>query len=203
MEFSDGTYLACRTERGDQNRSPGCPPMAGRGRSVRAARTLSAMLALTFPGALAGQVAGEWRIETETDPMTDAREASVRHLRADEESGWQYGAVSYSCSSATNDGEQSALDNVYLVFGRADSVEVRFDSKPMERHGIVVDAGFGATEDRSLHRVFVDNLLTSEIVLVRALGRLYRFSLEGFAPLYRRAREWCGLEDGDVGLRRG
>ncbi len=65
-----------------------------------------------------------------------------------------------------------------------------------------MDAGFRATEDRGLHRAFVDNLLTSDVVHVRALGRLYRFSLEGFAPLYRRAREWCGLEDGEVVLQR-
>ena len=172
-------------------------------KSVRAARMLPAMLALVFPGTLAGQVAEEWRLETETDPMTDAREASVRHLRADEESGRQYGAVSYSCSSATDEDGQPTLDSVFLVFGQVDSVEVRFDSKPMESHGIVVDAGFRATEDRSRHRAFVDNLLTSEVILVRALGRLYRFGLDGFAPLYRRAREWCGLEDDEIGLQRG
>ena len=164
---------------------------------MRAMRMIALALTVLFaatPLVMSGQ-----ELETFVDPMTDVRRAIIRFdVRSEAQPGETiiFGYFAYECPAEDGKGLQLGMGygpGATAQFAWPDSVEVRFDSEPMEW---IATPGVAAVLLRKMapHH---DTLLL-RMNLSRDGQKLFRINLERFAELLPQARAWCVGNDPDV-----
>lgn len=186
-------------------------------------RTLLLLLCGTLPASVSGQTVPaemrDWKLVTTTDPMTDERSA---HLTFDTYPDRLLGReipmvtefrdqlrIALWCGPYL--GEPSSVIRSSITFrdhtyGDTVRVETRFDRRPMRTEFMwawleITGTGFAIplfSDSAMLHAsgiryINLEDMVSSERLLIRTLRGLYRVPLVGFKEKLTDLKAWCGI----------